>query len=226
MGHNWINMYEIYGSNSFVSWIEYKPKEYNGYEGKVYFMTGELIFSTAKEKIQEIIEENGFSPKDCNGYELIRAFYNIDSGDGVERECTDFSTPENFPPQIAQAIKSGKMRGMAIVPELLTKSALAEYKKILHPAQAKYDKIIKPLQAESQKIIKPYWTNYQKIIQLSQDEQVRRAAEAEYDKITMPLSDKLYKTAGPAQDEYRTAKLKVFWDLFAIQGNRVKAWRD
>lgn len=210
----------------FVSWIEYRPNEYNGYEGKVYFMTGELIFSTAKQKIQEIIEENGFFPDDYIGYELIRAYYNIYSWDGVERECTDLSTPENFPPEIAQAIKSGKMRGMAIVPELLTKSALAEYENILHPVKAKFDKIVRPLQAEYNKIVGPYWTNYQKIIQLSKDEQVRRAARAEYDKNCIPNWDKLDKTAGPAMDEFETAKQKVFWDLFAIQGNRIKAWRD
>ena len=62
-------------------------------------------------------------------------------GRGVHKECTDFSSPANFPDEIVKAIKSGAFKGMGLCPEILNQSASAEYEKINESASAEYEKI-------------------------------------------------------------------------------------
>ena len=94
----------------FVSWIE-KDK-------KIYFLTGNQIFNTLKGKA---LQAFCASKDDHVGHGAIRHYYRLAKYDGIQRECTDFSTPNNFPDEIVVAIKEGKMRGLGVQPsELLT----------------------------------------------------------------------------------------------------------
>ena len=120
----------------FVSWVEK--------DDKVYFLTGEQVYHT--ERGQELQSWSQKVEDDKCGHGAIQFYYTF--GDGENRECTDFSTPANFPPEIAEAIKSGAMRGMAIALELLTASAGAEYERLKKPNWAEYNRIIKPAWAE------------------------------------------------------------------------------
>jgi len=113
----------------FISWVEKR--------GKVYFLTGKELFHSKKG--QQFLKT--ISLDDSCGHGTIRAYYGIDAGDGVDRECTDFSNPSNFPPMIVKAIKDGDMRGLGIDEDLLTKQAWAEYEKVRQPALAEYKKV-------------------------------------------------------------------------------------
>ena len=75
------------------------------------------------------------------GHGAIDFYFEIDPKKGINRECTDFSTPDNFPSEIATAIKTGKFRGLGICLAILSQHALVEYEKIKQPALAEYEEI-------------------------------------------------------------------------------------
>ena len=105
----------------FVSWVERRSKN--------YFLTDKQL---ATKRGQELIKT--ISLDDLCGHGTIRAYYRIDSGDGIDKECTNFSSPANFPDVISQAIKNGEITRFGIAGRLLTQQAWAEYKKIKQPA--------------------------------------------------------------------------------------------
>ena len=135
----------------FVSWIEHKDK--------VYFLTGEQIFNTPRgQMLRDWIGDKGIPSDDYVGHGAIRFYYELDDKIGRQKECTDFSSPVNFPSVIVDAIKQGKMRGLATPIQLLTKSAWAEYLKVRQSAWAEYLKVEQSAWAEYQKVIQSvFW---------------------------------------------------------------------
>ena len=101
----------------FISWINK--------DSKAIFLTGDDVFKTKRGRE---LQKYSKDPDDWLGHGAIRWYYNFKGG--VDKECTDFSSPDNFPSDIITAIKSGKMRRLGIAKDLLTISALAEYHKI------------------------------------------------------------------------------------------------
>ena len=93
----------------FLSWIE------KG--NKVYFLTSKQIDSPKGEILKKRFRGEG----ELVGHAAIRAFYDID--DGKECECSNFTTPANFPDILVRAIKRGDFRGMATPEGLLSKLA-------------------------------------------------------------------------------------------------------
>ncbi len=120
----------------FVSWVERR--------GKVYFLTGEQLFKTEKGK--EFIKT--ISPDDYFGHGTIRAWYGIDEGDGMDRDCTSFSSPSNFPPIIVDALKEGRFKVFSLPRYLLCKpldekyhaDCLSLYEKYWADLQSLYEK--------------------------------------------------------------------------------------
>lgn len=100
----------------FISWIET--------DKKVYFLTGEQINNTpigeALKKWSQNIED------DMKGHGAIRFYYNFEGG--TERECTNFSTPDNFPDVIVKALKNGDFKGFEFPRGLLSAPLDADYK--------------------------------------------------------------------------------------------------
>ena len=171
-----------------MSWIEHR--------GTIKFLTGETITS---DKFLKWAEEHKISRGDFYGHGTTRAWYRIDADDGGNEECTDFSTPSNFPGKIVEAIKSGLMRGVPFnikgVRQLLSQPALADYEKIEQAALADYEKIRQAALADYEKIEQAAWADYGKI---------RQPAWADYEKI----------------------RQAAFWDLFlANEKNRNPKWR-
>jgi len=175
----------------FVSWIKK--------DNTVIFLTGDDVFHSKRGKE---LQKYSQDPDDLSGHGAIRWFYDFTGG--VDKECTDFTTPDNFPKKIVKAIKSGKMRGLGISKQLLTKQAYAEYEKIWRLALAKYEKIEQPAFAKYEKIRQLALAKYKKI---------RRLAWAEYKKIEQR-----------AYAEYEKIRQRAFWDLFNNEKNRSKAW--
>lgn len=167
----------------FISWIEK--------DGKSVFLTGEDIYHTKRGKE---LQKYRRSTTGLGGHGDIRWYYNF--AGGVDKEYVDFSMPDNFPLEIATAIKDDKMRGLGAPRELLTAAALAEYERILAAASTEY-----------QKVQGPAWAEYKKV-------EGAALAEAEYEKVT-----------AAALAEYEKVEEAAFWDLFAIPEDRSKAWR-
>jgi len=150
----------------FVSWIEKGDK--------VYFLTGEQVFNTRKG---EALQKWCGSPDDYIGHGAIRHYYGLEQDEGTNKECTNFSTPKNFPSVISEAIKNGKMRGLAIELQLLTKPAFAEYAKVKQQAYAEYKKVEQQAYAEYKKVKQQAFAEYKK---------VEQQAFAEYKKVEQP----------------------------------------
>ena len=124
-----------------MSWIE-KDKS-------ILFLTANMVFNSEKGKKLQAWSGNS---DDYTGHGTIRFYYELDLYDGIDKECTDFSTPANFPNAITHAIKDGKMRGLGMDRGLLTLQACAEHEKAERQAWIEYHKVEKLAWAEYEKI--------------------------------------------------------------------------
>jgi len=139
----------------FIGWIEVNDE--------VLFLTADDL---ATKRGRELKRHLGAAyAGDVIGHGAIRWFYDMPNDKGENRECDDFSTPANFPPEIAEAMKAGKFRGMAVVPGALAGAALDEYEKIRQPAWDEYAKVRQAAWAEYNKVIQAAGAEYAKIRQ-------------------------------------------------------------
>jgi hypothetical protein len=81
---------------NFLSWIEK--------DGELFFLTTEDVESRRGKDYPDYNP----CPADILGHGAIRWFYRIEGGE--DKECTDFSTPENFPKELQNAIVRAKFR--------------------------------------------------------------------------------------------------------------------
>jgi hypothetical protein len=218
----------------FISWIEK--------DGHVLFLTANDIFNTQRGKeLREYCQNR----HDWIGHGAIRFYYQLENG--VERECTDFSSTNNFPAEIVSAIKSGAFRGLGTPCGLLNEQAYAEYKKIkqsayaeykkIQQAYAEYEKIQQSALAEYEKIQQSAWAEYKKIKQsayaeyekiaqaLAEYKKIEQPAYAEYKKIQQPAWAEYKKIEQPALTEYQKICQDTFWNLFADINNRAECWK-
>ena len=177
----------------FISWIDL--------EGQLYYLTSKELRSKRGKELKKYL--GSAYAEDAIGHGAIDRYFDL-KGQGVHKECMDFSSPDNFPDEIVKAIKSGAFKGIDICLEVLNESAMAEYKKIEQSAMAEYMKITQPAMAEYDKITQPSRAEYQKIIQ---------SALAEYKKIEQP-----------AWAEYINIRQDTFWRLAIDAKNRSTAW--
>lgn len=82
---------------NFISWIEFA--------GEVLFLKDSDLELWNKSKDKPKIPDKS---ERC-GHGAIRLYYGLKENDGIQKECTDFSKPSNFPNEIIKAIKSGLM---------------------------------------------------------------------------------------------------------------------
>ncbi len=123
----------------FIGWIE-KGNE-------VVFLTNDDLRG---KRFNEYKKENLGWERDIVGHGAIKYFYGEVNGE--KKECSDFSTPENFPQQIVEAIKQGRMNKLGICKSVLNKKGIKEYKKIETPAWKEYEKIQQSALKEYNKI--------------------------------------------------------------------------
>jgi len=173
---------------NFVSWIERR--------GKVKFLS-DTQYQTKKGK--ELMET--ISLDDIYGHGTIRAYYGIDAGDGIDKECSDFSTPDNFPKVIVNAIKAGKMTSMPLPLSLLTDEAelRLENSAELDKAWSEWDKA---------------WAEYEKAS--------RNKASWEIASRYKANARAAWYKASAEEDKTR---FKLGWAMFAIPENRIPCWR-
>jgi len=200
----------------FISWIEKRDK--------VFFLTGKQVFHTriGKEVIQK---QCGLD--DYTGHGAIRLFYGLEQDEGMDKECTDFSTPDNFPAAIVRAIKKGDMRGLGTAVQLLSELAWVEHERIEQSAWVEYKKIVQPALAKCERIEQSAWVEYKKIVQpaLAKCERIEHSTLVEHKRIVLLAWVEYERTWRPALVEYKKTVQQVFWDLFAILENRNYAWK-
>ena len=154
----------------FMSYIERN--------GKFYYLTDKDL-NTARGK--KLLKKYG---KDINGHGAIREFYDIEYKNKIEKEQTDFSSPNNFPKEIATAIKNCEITKLGISEALLNASGLKIYRKQRGPIYAEYQKQIDTIDAEYRKQIDPIDAEYRK---------QRGPIDTEYQKQIGPIFWKIFK---------------------------------
>jgi len=151
----------------FLSWIR-------KLDGSVLYLTHHQIYETKKGKL---LREWDAGKQELTGHGAIRFYYGLNSREGQDCECTDFSTPDNFPGAIADAVKRGEFAGLGMPLQLLSTTAQEEYDRLVKPAQEEYDRIVKPAWAEYDRIVEAARAEYDRIVE---------AARAEYDRLVKP----------------------------------------
>ena len=128
--------------SEFVSWVEYQDK--------VFFLQNSDLDTKEGREVYPKIKD------DLCGHGAIEEYYAELKGKVcVEKECTDFSTPANFPKEIVRAIKKGQMVRIGFCLKILNDAGKAEYEKIKQSALAEYEKIEQSAWAEYEKIKQP-----------------------------------------------------------------------
>src|SRR4030042_366454 len=125
----------------FLSWVELP-------NGKLRYLTAKNL---ATKKGRELREYVGNS-EDLTGHGAIRKYWGLDTHDGSGRECTNFSTPNNFPSELAAAIKSGEFRGLGLPLQMLVQEAQKEYDRVYQPAWEEYIRVYQEAKEEYDRV--------------------------------------------------------------------------
>ena len=112
----------------FISWVE---------------IAGKVLFITDKEHEELMSKGDNRDKSERWGHGAIREYWNLKDNEGVNKECTDFSSPANFPPAVAEAIKMKLMdySSPRCPDELLETTARKKYEAIKTPAWKEYEAI-------------------------------------------------------------------------------------
>ena len=178
----------------FVSWVEH--------EDKLYYLTANLLNTKEGRALKKFL--GTAYAEDITGHGAIERYFGIK---GVHRECTDFSSPKNFPAEIVKAMKSGAFRGIGIpdASQVLTMKVYADYQSKRAPLYADY--LSKRASLDADYLSK------------------RDALDADY----LSKRDALYadyKSKRASLDaDYESKRDDLFWDIFMDKKNRAKAWK-
>ena len=181
---------------------------------KWYFLTHDLIYNTPRGEI--IQKQFPGIDGEVLGHSAIRAYFEIRSGEGENWECTDFTTPDNFPAVIVKAIKRGEFRGFGNPVGLLKAQADKTYQEAKAPA----DKAWQEAKAQADKTYQEAKAQADKAYQ-----EAMAPADKAWQEATAQACKAWQEAMAPADKAWQEAKENIFWDLFAIPENRVEAWR-
>ena len=135
-----------------VSWL-YKGKKL------LFLKDDEINTEKGQALLAHVVKEN------IIGHSACAEYFGVCQDDYEKGECTDFSSPKNFPPEIVEAIKQGKMRHAIFPPwlEALTKAAYADYWAKLKPLNDDYNAKSKALyddyNAKRKALFNAIWAN-------------------------------------------------------------------
>ena len=198
----------------FVSWKKH--------ENKVYFLTNaDLETKEGKKLLKDEVKD------DLCGHGAVESFYPELKGKGENLECTDFSTPKNFPEEIVSALKKGKLSRLGTALDILNEAGRAEYDKIVQSAWTEYQKIRQSAEAEYLKIKQSAWAEYRKIEQSVWAEylKIKQPAWAEYLKIKQSAWAEYQKIKQSAEAEYNETCALAFSKIVTQKKYRKDAWK-
>ena len=178
----------------FPSWTELG--------GRLYYLTAADLATREGRALRKHL--GAAFTDDIKGHGAIDYYHGL-QGSGRHCECTDFSSPANFPAEIVEAIKSGAFRGIGVAPELLGDAARAEFDRVWDAAMTEHNWVREAAGAEY--------------------DRGRAAARAEFDRVRDAAMTEHNWVREAARVEYDRVLQKIFWDLFADPANRVEVWR-
>jgi hypothetical protein len=173
----------------FISWKVVRTAD-GGME--ILFLTYDDIYNTKRGK-----ELQKYTiPNDFVGHGAIDFYYGL-NGRGTNKECTDFSSPDNFPSIIADAIKMGKFYLMGTPEGLLLPSKR-------DPLYADYEAKCAPLDADYKAKRDPLYADYEaKCAPLDADYKAKRALlDADYKAKRDPLYEDYEAKRAPLDADY------------------------
>ena len=176
----------------FVSWKEY--------EGKNYFLTNANL--DTKEGKALLKDEYR---ADIEGHGAIEHYYPELKGKGVKKECSNFSTPANFPKEIVKALKLGKLTRIGITLDILNKTGLKKYNETIVSARQKCDETIATA-------LKKY-------------NEIEAPARKKYDEIEAPAREKCDETTAPARQKRNETIVSAFSAIVKYKKYRRTKWK-
>jgi len=192
----------------FVSWVELGDK--------IYFLTRAQVDSPQGQAIQKRFPGEG----ELLGHSAIRAYYELETGEN--KECDDFSTPDNFPDVIVKALKNGEFRDFSYPGGLLAPESFAHISGATK-AYAAYVKADAAWRKARAAYVKAR-AAYVKACAYVKADAAYVKADAAWRK-----ADAAWLKADAAWRKADAAWLDIinpyFWDLFAIPKNRTACWR-
>ena len=177
----------------FISWVEH--------ENKLYYLTANLLNTKEGRALKKHLGAQ--YAEDIKGHGAIEHYFGIN---GKHHECTDFSSPNNFPAEIVKAMQAGAFRGIGIpdVSRVLTKKAYADYESKRDSLYADYESKHAPLYADY--------------------ESKRDALSADYWSKHAPLYADYESKRDALYADYESKRDDLFWDIFIDKKNRARAW--
>jgi len=184
----------------FVSWIEYNDQ--------LYYLTKDCL---KDRRIKEIYSV------DISGHGAIAAFYDIQCGCFRKecKECTDFSSPKNFPAEIVATIKNGEFRGIGSNTGLLSAEGDGKYFSLLYEPWREERTMAMETREKCKTICEQIYADFSKC----------KIKEAEYGNRMNKALKAREGALEKARIKYWKLEQKTFWDIFAIKKYRAKAWR-
>ena len=188
----------------FVSWVEH--------EDKLYYLTANLLNTKEGRDLKKFL--GTAYAEDIKGHGAIEHYFGIK---GKHCECTDFSSPNNFPAEIVKAMKSGAFRGIGIPDEsqVLTKKAYADYESKRDSIYADYESKRDSLYADYQSKRDSLYADY---------ESKRDSIYADYESKRAPLYADYESKRDSLYADYQSKRADLFWDIFMDKNNRARAW--
>lgn len=223
----------------YLSWIEINDT--------FYYLTKKELNSKRGLELKAYLSDKYY--EDVIGHGAIDWYFDLGEK-GKNWECFDFSSPSNFPKEIAEAIKNCEF-SIGTGGGLLTSSAYAEFQKIVTVANEEYWKIVGAANTKFQTIVDAADTECDKIAYAAHEEYLNvDAGDKEYYKVVTAAKEKYYKVVTAAdtrrwkiadaadtrrwkivnaakaerKEAINTANIK-FWELFSVLENRTEAWR-
>jgi len=220
----------------FASWIEY--------EEQVYFLKNSDLTTTAGEKLLQPAVV-----ADLCGHGAIRAYLGVGKKWGKNRECTDFSTPDNFPLEIAESIKTGQLSRFGRPTKILNRVGYRKYDAACKPAGKKYeaaragawkirDAAVKPAGKIYDAACNNAWKIYDAAINPAREifEDAIVAARGTYEAAVSGAREiydaaekharEIYEAAEKhAREIYDAAEITAFSEIVRDEKNRVKKWK-
>ena len=193
--------------------------------GKVIFLTADDVFKTKRGRA---LQKWDTCRDDRHGHGAIRWYYNFTGG--IDKECTDFSTPKNFPSELQEAIVTGKMWGFGIdehVERLLLAPALKRYKEVKALAWKKYLEAEAPAWKKYNKVQASAWKKYNEVkaTSLKEYEEIEPPAWKKYKKVKATAMKEYEKVEATAWKKYEEVQAPAWKNLWSDPKNRRANWR-
>lgn len=216
----------------FISWLGFAKNRPN-----------DILYLTYKDykssRGQRLVKESG-SAADFLGHGMIRKFYKLHDSVGIEGECEDFKTTKKFPPRIVRAMRDGEFIGLPMYYHNLRRQILTAKAYQKHVEwEVKFNGDVSKLREEL-------------VNKMDMINDEHRDVVLDIERLKLKLKhykkSKAYRTLLKKaevlvrRDKYIYKQMKTFnrdneierkrigaklmWDLFSLNENRPRRWRQ